>query len=167
MKLTTEIPDRMKHLRIDERGYPIPYFVPFVDGKPDFRYQDAKKQKTAMDRKLCGVCGGRLLAKQFWFISGPIGLHNKTHSDAPMHEECARFSMHVCPHLQYLKSERRSDETMASFEQLRNKPLELFLVRADKVGYHAGTNYIWFRPVDVERWIYENNRLVKEKAPSV
>ena len=31
------IPDRMRKLAIDERGFPIPRLVPYIDGKPEFR----------------------------------------------------------------------------------------------------------------------------------
>ena len=32
-----EMPSRFRHLPISDEGYPIPYFVPYYDGKPEFR----------------------------------------------------------------------------------------------------------------------------------
>ncbi len=131
------IPERMKHLPIDERGYPIPYFVPYVNGKPEFRYQDFRKREICIQYKKCAICGGRLLDKQFWFISGTQGKNNRISSDYAMHEECARFSISVCPHLILKKAQRRSDVNDVRVDADpaidRGKPEELFLVRADKI----------------------------------
>lgn len=162
MKSDYPIPNIMKDLTLDERGYPIPYFVPIVNGKPEFRYQDGKKRQICIDRKLCSVCGKKLYDKSYWFISGPMGLMNKVHSDAPMHEDCARYSINVCPHLILLKAERRS-EPGDDPNQSRVKPEVLFLVKADKTGltYWQDKTYITFRPVYTEEYRYENNRLYK------
>lgn len=164
MKLEFTIPPIMKELKLDDRGYPIPFFVPIVNGKPDFRYQDPKKQILCVERKLCSICGKKLYDKSYWFISGPKGLQNRTSSDAPMHEDCARFSMESCPHLIFQKSERRSDETLASISQIRQKPTELFLVKSDKFDFIKGIKekIIQFRVVRVEPYVYQENRLVKK-----
>lgn len=152
------LPDRMKGMKLDQRGYPIPYFTPFVNGKPDFRYQDPEKRESCLERKVCSICAEALLAKQFWFICGPLGLKNKIHSDAPMHEECARFALMACPHLAFKSAERTSEERIDDDPNLvRIKPDELFLVRADKIW--RLDKYIKFRPVFFQRFIYRNNKL--------
>lgn len=150
----------MKELPLDERGYPIPFFTPIVDGKPDFRYQDARKRDVCVERKICVVCGKKLYDKSYWFICGPLGFQNRIHSDSAMHEDCARFSLNVCPHLAFLKAQRRS-EAGDDPNQLRHKPDTLFLVKADKFGSikERGHTYITFRPVRHEQYIYENNKI--------
>lgn len=157
-----KIPKLMAHLPVDGRGYPIPYFVPFVNGKPDFRYQDPKKRSACLLYKKCAICGNRLFAADFWFICGPQGLKNEVHSDAPMHEACAEFSINVCPHLLFHKAERRSVDLDNNPALVRDKPENIFLVKADKVWTInvAGHTYIKFRTVRYVKFTYENNKLV-------
>lgn len=161
MKNDYPIPAILKERPVDPRGYVVPYFVPIVNGKPDFRYQDASKRKTCLDHGLCSICGKKLYAKSYWFISGPMGLINKVASDAPMHEDCARYSLNVCPHIFLYKAERRSEEGNNP-NLLRQKPDTIFLIKADKIGqtYHAGNTYITFRPVYNEKYCYSDNKLV-------
>jgi len=165
MNNTYPIPPLLQDRPLDPRGYVIPYFVPIVDGKPEFRYQDAEKRQACLTHKLCSICGKKLLAKQFWFITGPIGLMNKVASDAPMHEECARYSLNVCPHIFLQKSERRSDAATADTNMIRQKPEIILLVKADKIGIiqAQGRSYISFRPVFREQYSYKDNKLVKDE----
>lgn len=162
MKHSFEIPPVMKEMKLDDRGYPIPFFVPVVNGKPDFRYMDPKKQVLCVDKKLCSICGKKLYEKSYWFISGPLGLQNRTSTDPPMHEDCARFSIRTCPHLILQKAERRSDETLANDAQIREKPDRLFLVKADKFEFIPNIKHrvIRFRVVRFEEYQYQENKLV-------
>lgn len=157
MNLAIDIPKRMQHLSIDERGYPIPYFTPIVEGKPDFRYQDRKKRDACANHRLCSICGKKLVKRINWFISGPIGLMNGVHSDAPMHEECARFAIVICPHLAFFKAERRS-EGGSDPHQLRGKPDHLFLVMAEQVKFDG--TYFFFKAKRYERFNYVDNKLL-------
>ena len=52
-----ELPSRMKRLPIDEAGFPIPYFVPYVNGKPEFRGFDGEKLGICVRHKRCWLCG--------------------------------------------------------------------------------------------------------------
>jgi hypothetical protein len=52
------MPARMRDLPLDERGYPVPWFVAWVDGKPEFRAMDRHKFVTAIREKRCWVCAG-------------------------------------------------------------------------------------------------------------
>lgn len=162
-KIDHHIPPLMSKLPLDSRGYPIPYFVPIVDGKPEFRYQDGQKRKACLDHGLCSVCGNKLYDKSYWVIAGPIGLRNRVTSDAPMHEDCARYSISVCPHLIYYKAERRSEDLPTNNPNLlRNKATEIFLVKADKYSTETvdGHTYIKFRPKYIEPYDYKDNKLV-------
>ena len=38
-----ERPDHIMRLPVDGRGYPVPYFASYFDGKPDFRVIDRDK----------------------------------------------------------------------------------------------------------------------------
>lgn len=54
MKISRKtLPARMRDLPIDDRGYPVPWFVAWVDGKPEFRAMDQEKFIRALREKLC------------------------------------------------------------------------------------------------------------------
>lgn len=138
----------MRELKIDERGFPIPFFVPIIHGKPEFRFQDERKLKLCIGKKLCSICGKKLYDKSFWFISGPMGLKNHTASDAPMHEACARFSIAVCPHLVYQRADRRDQlpiegTVRTNPHMIHEKPNDIFLMKADKVEILEAQNRIF------------------------
>lgn len=85
-------------LRTDHRGFPVPWFVGDVDGKPDFRVIGARKMHLAVTRRLCWVCG-RKLGRMLSFPIGPMCAVNRVSAEPPSHPECARFSAEACPFL--------------------------------------------------------------------
>lgn len=88
----------MAALPRDHRGYPIPKFVAYIDGKPDFRVVDTKFWAAAVNKRLCYLCGGRLGARG-WFVAGPMCTVTKTSSEPPCHRGCAYFAIRNCPFL--------------------------------------------------------------------
>jgi hypothetical protein len=94
----TELPLRMKDLPIDERGFPTPWFVEWVNGAPDFRLMSGEKWRRAVREKLCWVCGQKL-GSYLVFCIGPMCALNRTTSEPPCHRECARWSAANCPFL--------------------------------------------------------------------
>jgi hypothetical protein len=110
LKLET-LPVRMQHLPVDERGYPVPWFVDWVDGKPEFRAMDPKKLVAAINKKLCWVCGERL-GINVCFVAGPMCGINRTSSEPPSHLDCARWSAINCPFLSNPRMVRREDEVI-------------------------------------------------------
>jgi hypothetical protein len=54
-----EMPDRFKGLQISDEGYPIPYFVGWVDGKPDFRLADPESWRSAIGTAAAGYAANR------------------------------------------------------------------------------------------------------------
>lgn len=168
MKFNFDIPEALAHLKIDERGYPIPFFVSRPNGKPDFRLLDATKYDLCITKKLCAICGKKVHPGSYYFISGPIGLQNKTCTDSAMHRVCAEFSLKVCPHMYFEKAEYRDggakDLVPENPFHLQTKPTELFLVKAKKFEpfKREGYSMIKFWPVSTERYIYENGKLIKD-----
>jgi hypothetical protein len=167
MKFDFDIPKELAHLKLDERGYPIPYFAPIVDGKPNFRMQDERKRDECIRRHLCPICGRKLYKDYSYMISGPMGLKNCISSDAMMHRVCAEFAMRVCPHLYYHKAERKGHEkALPNKSILEDKPDVLYLVKASKFKgkYNeiAKSQLVHFTPASVEKYVYRNNVLVKE-----
>jgi hypothetical protein len=96
----------MKKLPIDARGYPVPWFVCWIDGKPDFRVADSSKMVKARQLGCCWVCGEKL-GKWKTFVIGPMCAVNRTTSEPPCHDECAVFSATACPFLTLPRAQRR------------------------------------------------------------
>lgn len=93
-----DLPRHMRQLAVDERGYVVPWFVDWIDGKPDFRVMDRAKLRRAIREKLCWVCGGKLGA---WlaFPIGPMCTITRTTAEPPSHRDCAMWSIKHCPFL--------------------------------------------------------------------
>src|SRR4051794_18777284 len=74
------LPQAMKGLRIDARGFPVPWFVSWVNaagqpvrdgqGEPDFRVINAEKIGRCVRGNLCWICGGPMGAFKT-FVIGP------------------------------------------------------------------------------------------------
>jgi hypothetical protein len=93
------MPDRMTSLRLDPRGYPIPWFVgPGMDGKPDFRVVRPNGPAIAHTRQLCWICG-KPRGKYFAFVIGPMCAVNRVSAEPPSHLSCAKFAATACPFL--------------------------------------------------------------------
>ena len=103
------LPDKLKHLPIDERGYPVPWFVDWVDGKPEFRAMDGRKFRDAIKKRLCWVCGDPL-GVNLAFLAGPMCGINRTSAEPPSHYICAAWSARNCPFLNNPRAVRREDE---------------------------------------------------------
>ena len=112
----SELPLRMRALDIDERGYPVPWFVAWVDGKPEFRAMDARKWREAVRRKLCWTCGQHLGAN-LAFILGPMCAINRTISEPPSHRQCPEWSIRNCPFLSRPQMRRRENDMPQGCEQ--------------------------------------------------
>jgi hypothetical protein len=107
-----DLPIRMMDLPIDKRGFPVPWFVEWVDGEPEFRAASPLKWKRAVREKLCWVCGQKLGAYMV-FVLGPMCGITRTTSEPPCHRECARWSARFCPFLTRPHARRRGEEELA------------------------------------------------------
>ena len=103
------VPVRMQGLPVDERGYVVPWFVAWVEGKPEFRAMDPDKFVRAIKQRLCWVCGQKL-GVYVCFVAGPMCGINRTSAEPPSHVECARWSAMNCPFLSNPRMVRREDE---------------------------------------------------------
>lgn len=92
------LPPRVATLPVDERGYPVPWFVAWIDGKPEFRVADGGKRVQALQENLCWVCGQKLGVFRS-FVIGPMCSVNRISAEPPSHRECAEFSVKACPFL--------------------------------------------------------------------
>jgi hypothetical protein len=103
------LPARMKKLPLDHRGFPVPWFVAFIEGKPDFRVIDTPKIGIAIKQRRCWVCG-EPLGVHMAFVIGPMCAVNRVISEPPSHRDCAIFSATACPFLMQPRMRRNEKD---------------------------------------------------------
>ena len=104
-----DIPDRMKKLPRDARGYPIPYVVlRGPDGAAYFTINDDRRVMQCRRGDLCPICGEKLTRGR-WFLGGPRSAFDARggYFDGPMHDSCMRYSASVCPYISNPKYRHR------------------------------------------------------------
>lgn len=105
------MPTPIAQLPRDERGYPVPWFVAWENGKPTFPVADGHKWHLAVRNKLCWVCGKKL-GPMMAFVIGPMCGVTRTSPEPPCHIDCALFSAKACPFLTKPKMKRMTlDDT--------------------------------------------------------
>lgn len=105
----------------DRRGYPIPFIVLFdKEGTPRFTINDDRKVEEALAKNLCAICGQHMGVKNRWLVGGPkSALHpDGAYFDTPVHRECARYALKVCPWLAVGRYQNRIDITGIKPENL-------------------------------------------------
>jgi hypothetical protein len=102
------LPGRMRWLPISDKGYPVPWFVEWIDGVPDFRVMDASKFVRAIKNDLCWLCG-QTLGRFKCAVIGPMCAVNLTSAEPPSHKLCAEYAVRACPFLTKPKM-RRNDK---------------------------------------------------------
>lgn len=126
------VPERMRHLRVDSRGYPIPWFVAWVNGEPEFRAASTQKFERSVRFGNCWVCG-EPTGKARTFVIGPMCAVNCVTSEPPCHIECARFSATACPFLTLPKAKRNE----------ANLPAEKIAPAGEMIPRNPGVACLW------------------------
>lgn len=110
-----ELPPRIARLPVFE-GWPVPFFVFWEHGVPDFRVVDRSKFARAIKERRCWVCGDPLGA---WlaFPIGPMCTISRTISEPPCHRDCAEWSIKQCPFLANPAMVRRTEHIPADAEE--------------------------------------------------
>ena len=111
------LPERMKDLPFDSRGFPIPYVIYWdKSGVPQFKINDEKKSQKCLLDRLCAICGQKL-GDDMWLTGGAqSAFHERgAYFDTPMHHECGVYALKVCP---YLAS--RNYNTLMPEEKFKN-----------------------------------------------
>lgn len=98
MKTFPDLPAKMRSLPVDKRGYPIPRFVAYVDGEPQFPIASEAWLIKATNENRCYVCGEKL-GRYRASVIGPMCAINRTIGEPPCHTDCARFAAIHCPFL--------------------------------------------------------------------
>jgi hypothetical protein len=108
--VSLELPERMRSLPVSDEGYPVPWFVPWINGKPEFRGMSSEKMAIAVRHKRCWMCG-QPLGKFYTFAIGPMCMVNRNISEPPSHLACIEYSVRACPFLSQPRM-RRNEKDM-------------------------------------------------------
>jgi ribosomal protein S14 len=93
-----ELPDRVyKKDRKFYKGMFIAANVRVVDGIPLFGQVNSDKVLEMQHKRQCQLCG-RKISLQDWCVF-PGGALDYKYQEAPLHIDCARYSLQVCPHI--------------------------------------------------------------------
>lgn len=99
-------PPRIKKLPLNDVGYRVPWFVAWIDGKPDFRIIRPQGTQLAHRDGLCWICG-ETMGSYKTFMIGPMCAINRVSAEPPMHKECAIYSAKACPFMTRPNMRRR------------------------------------------------------------
>lgn len=163
------MPDRMKLLKRDERGFPVPWFVHWQDDKPDFRVISPGKLGMAYRNGRCWICGGQMGVHRIYVI-GPMCVINRVTSEPASHRDCAEFAARACPFLTKPRM-RRNEKDMPVERATVGVPIQrnpgcvaLYETRAVS-PFKAGDGYL-FRLGDPDRidWWAEGRQATREEV---
>jgi hypothetical protein len=169
-----DLPARMADLPRDSRGYPVPWFVAFIDGVPDFRVIEPEKIADAIRFEKCWVCG-RQRGRNSAFVIGPMCAVNRNSGEPPCHQDCAEFSARNCPFLVRPKM-KRNDKDLPAGEAAgimirRNPGVTLVWTSRNWKAYrapagHEGNSGVLFNigdPVEV-KWYREGRAATRAEV---
>jgi hypothetical protein len=142
-----EMADRLKHLPISDDGYPIPYFVPYYDGKPEFRGFDPDKMRICVRHQRCWLCGEQL-GRHMVFTIGPMCAVNRNSAEPPSHYDCAFYAVQACPFLTQPRMRRNEkdlpeNEGAAGIMLKRNPGVTLLWVTRSYKLFKAGRGVLF------------------------
>lgn len=117
------LPDRLAKCHIDEKGFPVPFFVAWRDtltgkptkpgvGKPDHRFSRPDAIVDCVNYRKCWICGDVMGAFMAFSIGG-MCLITGVSADPPAHLECAEFAAKACPFLSRPSTIRRKTDLPA------------------------------------------------------
>lgn len=92
------MPPRIARLPRNKAGFPVPDFVAWIDGVPDFRVLGPGKLRDAVRFRTCWLCGEPLGANAA-FVIGPMCAINRVSAEPPSHRDCADYAARACPFL--------------------------------------------------------------------
>lgn len=168
--MRTNMPRRIAALRVDRRGYPVPWFVQEVEGRePDFRIVDSHKLRQALRFSRCWICGGPLGVNKT-FVVGPMCVVSRVSAEPPAHAECALFAAHFCPFLALPHAKRREanlpEHAATNPSHLLHNPgvIAVWTTRRFTTFRNAGSLLCRFaEPVSVQ-WFAEGRHATRDEV---
>lgn len=164
------LPRNMQELPIDSRGYPVPFFVEYINGIPEFRVASRGLLRRAVLCKLCWICGKPLGNRMVAFTIGPMCAINRISAEPPQHPECAEFAVHACPFMLLPRMRRREDGLPekvdpAGIMNLRNPGVTVIWLTRRWEVQHEAEGYL-FRvgtPIKV-MWYAEGRKATRDEV---
>lgn len=142
-----EIPPKIVALPRDEHGRPVPFFVTWVNGKPDFRIVNGMRVAECYLTRVCFICGQKL-GTYLAFVLGPMSVTNMISAEPPSHYDCALYAVKACPFLANPRKEYR-DGDLPDDRRLEDR--QLVLKDVPMVAENPGVTAIWvaktYRPL--------------------
>lgn len=129
---TIPVPPRMAALPTDKHGRPVPWFVAWIDGQPDFRVIRPGGIQQALKQRKCWLCGGRM-GPNTAFVIGPMCVVNRNTAEPGSHLSCAKYAAVACPFLSNPSMRRR--ET--------GKPQDAHNPAGTMIGRNPGACAVW------------------------
>lgn len=174
MTETVPMPTRIAALPTDKIGRPVPWFVAWIDGEPDFRVIGRSKIVDAVRFQLCWVCGQHL-GRYVTFTVGPMCVVNRTSPEPPAHQECAEYSARACPFLSTPKMVRRERHLPQSATEppgimLKRNPGVVVLWATRQWGVRrtiTGPLFTFGEPVSVQWWAHGRRATRAETVESI
>ena len=105
------LPKRLGRRPINERGFPVPWFVSRINGVWDFVNLDPNKVFEAARQDICFLCGEKL-GQYKAFVIGPMCSINRISAEPPAHFECAEYAVKACPFLARPNAKRNYDKVL-------------------------------------------------------
>lgn len=128
------MPPRMARLPQDKHHRPVPWFVAWIDGVPDFRIIKPGAIQDAIRHNLCWVCGVPLQRQEDRaFTVGSMCAVNRVSAEPASHRDCAVYSATHCPFLATPQMTRRE----------RHKPAEAVLPAGIMIRRNPGVALVW------------------------
>ena len=164
------LPPRIRKLPIDNRGYPVPWFVSWTDGNPDFRVADQERVAAAHEKRLCWVCGERL-RRYVAFVGGPLCALTSVSAEPPCHRQCAEFAVTACPFLMRPKANRRESGLPDYIVPSVGSPVKenpgvalVWITRTYRLLDAPGGHLFEVGPPSEVRWYAEGRAATREEA---
>ncbi len=166
----------MTSLPVDERGFLVPFFVEWRDGKPLFDVADQRKYKRCVEEDLCWLCGKKLNLRRA-FVLGPMCMVNRVTAEPPCHVPCAEYACRVCPFLTMPMAKRQPqpEGTVGpAGEMIKRNPGAVLLWLCRRKGY----NYVRYpdggvlvhlesEPLDLRAWSRGEDKAWDEVSESM
>ena len=131
---STDEPGRIARLPKNKAGYPVPWFVAWIDGKPDFRVIRRGGIQIALSGKLCWTCGIPFLRQEDRaFVIGPMCAVNRVSAEPASHLDCATYAATHCPFLTVPRMVRRE----------RHVPVEAKRPAGEMIRRNPGVALVW------------------------
>jgi hypothetical protein len=124
-ELTLPLPEHIATLPV-RRGYPVPWFVEWINGEPEFRVMDPREYAIAVREKRCWTCGIPL-GSRIVFPVGPMCCCHLISAEPPSHKACAEWSVVNCPFLSMSKMVRRDGNFPGGFDHFAKPAGDMIL----------------------------------------